>query len=98
MMLGPKAATESESGALALRSVVITSALNRPQLGQFRWRVIFMCWLIAVVDGFDVQAMAFVAPVLSEGWGISRAVMGQVLTASLFGLMLGSMVLGRLSD
>lgn len=98
MTLDSKAATRSESSAVAPRSVDVTSVLNRPQLGQFRWRVIFMCWLIAVVDGFDVQAMAFVAPVLSDVWGISRPVMGQVLTASLFGLMLGSMILGRASD
>lgn len=98
MTLELEAATHSGGGAAASRSIDITTVLNKPQLGQFRRRVILMCWLIAVVDGFDVQAMAFVAPVLSEVWSISRPTMGQVLTASLFGLMLGSMVLGRVSD
>lgn len=80
------------------RSIDIRALLNRSRLGPFRLRVILMCWLIAVLDGFDVQAMAFVAPVLSDAWQIPRPLMGQVLTASLFGLMLGSVFLGRLSD
>lgn len=79
-------------------TIDIRAVLNTPQLGRFRWRVVLLCWLIAVLDGFDVQAMAFVAPVVSKLWDVPRPLMGQVLTASLFGLMLGSVFLGRLSD
>lgn len=80
------------------RSIDVRAVLDRPRLGAFRLRVFAVCWAIALLDGFDVQAMAFVAPVLSASWGIAPALMGQVLTASLFGLMLGSVLLGRLSD
>lgn len=80
------------------RTIEIHRTLERRELGAFRRRVILICWLIAVLDGFDVQAMAFVAPTLAKSWAIDPALMGQVLTAGLVGLMLGSVVLGRLSD
>jgi MFS transporter, AAHS family, 4-hydroxybenzoate transporter len=80
------------------RTVDVRSLLDQPTLGPFRLRVVLLCWLIAVLDGFDVQAMAFVAPVLTKMWDIPKPVMGQVLTAGLVGLMLGSVALGQLSD
>jgi AAHS family 4-hydroxybenzoate transporter-like MFS transporter len=80
------------------RTIEIRAVLNRPELGAFRRRVLLLCWTIAVLDGFDVQAMAFVAPVLGQAWQVPKPVMGWVLTAGLVGLMLGSIGLGRLSD
>lgn len=80
------------------RTIDVRALLNQPRLGPFRLRVVLLCWLIAVLDGFDVQAMAFVAPVLTGLWGIPKQVLGQVLTAGLVGLMLGSVVCGQMSD
>lgn len=80
------------------RSIELRPILNRTPLGMFRWRVVLACWLIAVLDGFDVQSMAFVAPALAPLWQISKAVMGQVLTAGVVGLLLGSVLAGRLCD
>jgi MFS transporter, AAHS family, 4-hydroxybenzoate transporter len=80
------------------RSIDVRTLLNQHRLGAFRLRTVLLCWLIAVLDGFDVQAMAFVAPVLAKVWDISKPVMGQVLTAGLVGLMLGSVALGQVSD
>lgn len=72
--------------------------MNRTPLGAYRWRVVSSCWLIAVLDGFDVQSMAFVAPVLAPLWQIPKALMGQVLTAGVVGLLIGSLLAGRLCD
>ena len=80
------------------RSIDIGMVLDRPELGTFRRRVILLCWLIGVIDGFDVQAMAFVAPVLAPLWEIPRLLLGQILTAGVLGAMLGSMFLGLLGD
>ena len=48
------------------REIDLSRVLERRELGGFRRRVLLLCWLIAVIDGFDVQAMAFVAPVLAR--------------------------------
>ncbi|MBL8264830.1 MFS transporter [Steroidobacter sp.] len=80
------------------RSIELRPILNRTPLGRYRWQVVLSCWLIAVLDGFDVQSMAFVAPVLAPLWQIPKAVMGQVLTAGVVGLLIGSLLAGRLCD
>ena len=53
---------------------------------------------IMLVDGYDLQAMSFAAPAIVAEWGVARADLGWVLTASMMGMAVGSVVLGRLSD
>jgi MFS family permease len=54
--------------------------------------------MIAAMDGFDVQAMAFVAPVVGKSWEVGRATMGLVLASSLFGMAGGAVLLSPLAD
>ena len=54
--------------------------------------------MIAALDGFDVQAMAFVAPVVGKAWAVGRATMGLVLASSLFGMAGGAVVLSPIAD
>jgi AAHS family 4-hydroxybenzoate transporter-like MFS transporter len=80
------------------RVIDVSAVLDRPQLGGFRRCVLVLCWVIAVLDGFDVQAMAFVAPALAREWGLSKETIGGMLTAGIVGMLLGSFFLGRLGD
>jgi MFS transporter, AAHS family, 4-hydroxybenzoate transporter len=54
--------------------------------------------LIMLVDGFDLQTMAQVAPALVTDWGIERQLLTPVLTGSMVGMALGSVALGWLGD
>jgi AAHS family 4-hydroxybenzoate transporter-like MFS transporter len=54
--------------------------------------------LIMLVDGYDLQTMAFVAPAIVADWGIARADLIWVLNGSLIGMAIGSVALGRLAD
>jgi len=49
-------------------------------------------------DGFDILAISFAANAIAESWQIGRASLGFVLSASLFGMMIGAMVLSPLAD
>ncbi len=80
------------------RTVDVRALLDKTPFGAYRSRLLVACLAIAVADGFDVQALAFVAPVLTDSWDISRATMGRLLTAGLFGMLIGSLMLGRLGD
>src|SRR5688572_6251935 len=57
-----------------------------------------MCGLIVFVDGFDAQAMGFVAPALTAAMNISRGVLGSVISSGLVGMMVGALVSGPLAD
>jgi AAHS family 4-hydroxybenzoate transporter-like MFS transporter len=57
-----------------------------------------MCALIVFVDGFDAQAMGYVAPALMDELRISRGVLGPVISSGLVGMMIGALVCGSLAD
>ena len=70
---------------------------DRP-LSGFQIRVICLCALVIGLDGFDAQALGFVAPALSKELHLPPGALGPVFGASLFGVMIGSLLLGALAD
>ena len=50
------------------------------------------------MDGFDVQAIGFVAPAIIQDWKIPGPDMGPVFSAGLLGLFLGSLMFSMLGD
>ncbi len=56
------------------------------------------CAAVLFVDGFDTQAIGYVAPELARAWGLPRSALGPVFSAGLFGLMLGALAFGPLAD
>lgn len=70
---------------------------DRP-LSAFQVRVICLCALVVGLDGFDAQALGFVAPALGKDLHLAPGALGPVFGASLFGVMVGSLLLGALAD
>jgi benzoate transport len=50
------------------------------------------------LDGFDVLSIAFASPGILKEWGIDKATLGYVLSAELFGMAIGSLILGGVAD
>jgi benzoate transport len=50
------------------------------------------------LDGFDVLSISFASPGIARDWGIDRAVLGFVLSMELFGMGVGSILLGGVAD
>ena len=73
--------------------VIDAGSLNRYQIGVF-----FLCGLFLIMDGFDVQAMGYVAPAIITDWKIEREILGPVFSSGLFGLFIGSMLFGMVGD
>jgi AAHS family 4-hydroxybenzoate transporter-like MFS transporter len=83
----------SSTAALDIRRFID----DRP-VSRFQLLVAVMCGLIVFVDGFDAQAMGFVAPSLTAAMKISRGVLGSVISSGLVGMMAGALVSGPLAD
>lgn len=60
--------------------------------------VLSLSVLLAALDGYDVLATAFTAPVLSVAWGIQKAALGMLLSSGLIGMAVGALVLSPLAD
>jgi MFS transporter, AAHS family, 4-hydroxybenzoate transporter len=78
--------------------VDIKAWIDARPISPFQWRVLFLCLVIIMFDGYDAAAMGFIAPALIEHWGISRAAMGPILGAAMFGVAIGALIAGPLSD
>lgn len=59
---------------------------------------IALCFAVAVLEGFDIQALGVAAPKLVPELGLSKAQMGWIFAISNIGLVLGSLTGGRLAD
>lgn len=46
----------------------VAQLIDQSPLGRYQIRAIVLCALVALLDGFDTQAIAFVAPVIAAKW------------------------------
>ncbi|MFK3792445.1 MFS transporter [Pseudomonas piscis] len=76
----------------------VQSFINAQPLSPYQWRVVILCFLIVFLDGLDTAAMGFIAPALSQDWGIDRASLGPVMSAALIGMVFGALGSGPLAD
>jgi MFS transporter, AAHS family, 4-hydroxybenzoate transporter len=61
-------------------------------------RAITLCVLVSLLDGFDTQALAFVAPAILRDWGMSQFSLGIIFSATLLGTAIGASFFGVLAD
>src|SRR5215510_5284275 len=59
---------------------------------------VVLCFLVAVVEGFDIQAIGVAAPHLAPELGLTKWQMGWVFSISNIGLVIGAGVGGWLAD
>ncbi|MDN6860983.1 MFS transporter, partial [Pseudomonas sp. CAN2814] len=76
----------------------VQSFINAQPLSLYQCRIVLLCFLIVFLDGLDTAAMGFIAPALTQDWGIDRASLGPVMSAALIGMVVGALGSGPLAD
>ena len=76
----------------------VTEIIEEARFGSLQLLILILCAWIALLDGFDTQAIAYVAPVIAEQWGIAMAGFGPIFGAGLAGLTVGAFVLSPAAD
>jgi AAHS family 4-hydroxybenzoate transporter-like MFS transporter len=79
-------------------SVEIEQFFDRLPLSRHQLLVAILCAMVLFMDGFDAQAMGFVAPALVGQLHIARGSLGPVFSSGLVGIMIGALVFGPLAD
>jgi MFS transporter, AAHS family, 4-hydroxybenzoate transporter len=82
----------------AAPAIDVVDFIDSQPVGGFQIRLLLTCAAVLFLDGFDTQAMGYVAPALAKEWGLSKAALGPVFSAGLFGLMIGALLFGPLAD
>jgi MFS transporter, AAHS family, 4-hydroxybenzoate transporter len=78
--------------------VEVSRLLDERGLSSFQIKLIVWSILIAMIDGYDIGAIAFAAPHLITDWHISPKALGLVLSASNIGVLFGSQIFGWIGD
>jgi AAHS family 4-hydroxybenzoate transporter-like MFS transporter len=89
------AVSQTQSGASA---VDVAGFIEQQPVGRFQIGLLLTCAAVLFLDGFDTQAIGYVAPALAKEWGLTKGALGPVFSAGLFGLMLGALIFGPLAD
>jgi MFS transporter, AAHS family, 4-hydroxybenzoate transporter len=79
-------------------TIHVPDVINQGRISAFQYLVVLLCGLVMFVDGFDTQAIGYMAPLMAKEWGLSRQMLGPIFSSALVGLMIGYLVLSPLSD
>src|SRR5712675_2155404 len=98
MAISQTAGGASPVDVISASSIDVAEFIDRQPVGGFQIRLLLTCAAVLFLDGFDTQAIGYVAPALAKEWGLSKGSHGPVFSAGLFGLMIGALVFGPLAD
>ncbi|WP_197486436.1 MFS transporter [Sphingobium sp. EP60837] len=77
-------------------SITPSSPGTLSERGQIR--ILIVCALVALCDGYDTQAVAFIAPAIISQWDIASSAFGPVFSSGLAGLAIGAFACGPIAD
>lgn len=69
-----------------------------PNPASLKWRVLIGCFLSYMFDAVDIIILAIAMPAITTSLHITQAQAGLLVTATLLGIGLSSVVMGRLAD
>lgn len=71
---------------------------ERTPLRPLHLIVVTVCMLVAFLDGFDVQMIAFMAPAIGREWQVEKEVFGLIFSSGIAGMLVGMVGQGPISD
>jgi len=83
---------------MASQSVDLKLVVDFGPINSYRYRVLFLLLLAMVVDGYDILAMSYAAPIVAQKWHLNKGAMGPVFSIGWIGLILGGAIMGLLGD
>lgn len=79
-------------------STDVQQFLDAQPFSRYQKLILWLCFLIVAIDGFDTASIGFIAPAIRAEWGLSPAALAPLFGVGLFGLMAGSFLFGPLAD
>lgn len=80
------------------KTVNVPEIIDEQKVGAFQIRILILCALAAMLDGFAAQMIGYIAPSLAHDMHLAPGVLSRVFAVSLIGLMLGALFFGPIAD
>jgi MFS transporter, AAHS family, 4-hydroxybenzoate transporter len=82
----------------AASTIRIADVIDNSRIGSLQITLFALCAACLIMDGFDVQAVGYVAPSLIAEWKMSGSTLGLMLASGNSGVLLGSLLFTMLAD
>jgi len=79
-------------------TVNVPDLIDGRKVGAFQIRILILCALAVMLDGFAAQMIGYVAPSLARDMLLGPAALSRIFAVSLLGLMLGALTFGPVAD
>jgi MFS transporter, AAHS family, 4-hydroxybenzoate transporter len=76
----------------------VSAVIDENKITGFQVKVLGLCTICLVMDGFDLQALGYVAPAVVQDFKIPSAALGPVFGAANVGLLIGTVLFSMLAD
>lgn len=95
---GPEKQRDAPEPVGVATPATVENLIDAAPFSRLQIVAIVLCVLASVLDGFDTQSIAFVAPAISRQWQVSQLEFGFVFSATLLGSVFGSAIFGVMAD
>jgi AAHS family 4-hydroxybenzoate transporter-like MFS transporter len=82
----------------AAGTINLTEVMDNGRVGWLQIRVFALCLASLIMDGFDVQVVAFVATTMLPELGAPPSALGGLLSIGNFGVLIGALVFSMVAD
>jgi len=79
-------------------TVSLSDFIDQRPLSRLQIRIIVLCTIVTLLDGFDAQSIGYVAPALTKALGVQRSALGPIFGAGMAGMMVGALLFGPIAD
>jgi MFS transporter, AAHS family, 4-hydroxybenzoate transporter len=84
--------------SVSAKIINVGQIIDDSKLNKLSVRVILLCGLIMMMDGYDYGIISVAAPNIMQDWHVGTKAFGGVFSAAFFGYMFGAIICGALSD
>src|SRR5262245_25712177 len=80
------------------RQVDVAKVVDDAPVGKLIAMVVALCAGVSLLDGFDILAISYVAPVVGAAWNLPKEAFGPIFAATYIGSAAGAVFFGRYAD
>lgn len=80
------------------KSIDLPTLINDTPMRGYQWMIFILCFVTALFDGFDTQAIAYTGPAIVAAFGLKVSDLAPILIAGTLGMTIGAMTLGLVGD
>ena len=81
-----------------MRQIDLHRLTDEARFSGFHRRVLFLCALIIIFDGYDLAVVGVALPSIMKEMGVDATSAGFMVSSALFGMMFGNIFLGTIAD